>query len=236
MSAFQQLVSSILTIQLSRQQLNAFEIFERELLEWNQKYNLTAIKDPENIRTKHFLDSLTCVMAWNGDIPHSLIDVGTGAGFPGIPLKILYPAMRLTLVESVGKKLNFCKHLVQQLKLSDVDFLYARAEEVGQLPNHREKYEWAVARAVASLPVLVEYLLPLVQMGGAMLAQKGQSGVAESHSAGNAINILGGKIRKLIPITLPGIVEERFLIIVDKIAPSPSGYPRLTGIPMKKPL
>lgn len=210
--------------------------FESELLAWNEKFNLTAIRDTEGIRTKHFLDSFSCVLAWKEIPPRRLIDIGTGAGFPGIPLKILYPSMRLTLVESVGKKANFCRHIIETLKLEVTEVITARGEDVGQMPAHRESYDWAVARAVATLPVLAEYLLPLVQVGGAMLAQKGQSGPAETHKADKALKLLGGRTRQLLPVTLPGVADERFLIVVDKVAATPPQYPRKPGIPTKKPL
>jgi len=223
-------------LRLSRQQVAALAAFQRELLEWNQRFNLTAVRDGAGIRTKHFLDSFSCVLAWQQNPPRRLVDVGTGAGFPGLPLKILYPSMQLTLIESVGKKANFCRHVVKALKLEAVEVLTARAEEVGQIPAHRETYDWAVARAVAELPALVEYLLPLVRLGGAMLAQKGQTGPAEAHKAEKAISLLGGRTRQLIPIALPGVVEERYLVIVDKVAATPPQYPRKPGMPVKKPL
>jgi len=223
-------------IHLNGRQVAALITFERELLEWNKKFNLTAIRTAEGIRTKHFLDSFSCVLAWKENPPKHLIDVGTGAGFPGIPLKILYPSMQLTLVESVGKKANFCRHAVETLKLEAVEVVAARAEEVGQMSAQRESYDWAVARAVANLPALVEYLLPLVQLGGCVLAQKGQSGPAEAHKAEKALKLLGGRMRKLIPVALPGVVEERYLVVVDKVAATPPQYPRQPGIPAKKPL
>ena len=223
-------------IHLTGRQVVALLTLERELLAWTDKFNLTAIRDEEGIRTKHFLDSFSCVLAWKENPPKSLIDVGTGAGFPGIPLKILYPSMQLTLVESVGKKTAFCRHIVEVLKLEDVEVITARAEEVGQIPARRESYDWALARAVANLPVLVEYLLPLAHLGGAMLAQKGQSGPAEAHKAEKALQLLGGRMRQLIPVTLPGVVEERYLVVVDKIAATPPQYPRKPGIPAKNPL
>lgn len=223
-------------IHLTGWQIVALINYERELLEWNQKFNLTAIRDEQGIRTKHFLDSLSCVLAWKANPPNRLVDIGTGAGFPGIPLKIIYPAMHLTLVESVGKKVKFCQHMVNKLGLENTQVIQARAEELGQQPEHREKFDWAVARAVANLRVLSEYLLPFVRVGGAMLVQKGESGPAEVHAAENAIKVLGGHVRQLLPLTLPGVVEERYLILVDKIAATPPGYPRKPGIPTKKPL
>jgi len=223
-------------IHLTGRQMVALMTYERELLAWNEKFNLTAIREVESIRTKHFLDSFSCEQAWKGEPPNSLIDVGTGAGFPGIPLKILYPSMRLALVESVGKKANFCRHMVGVLKLEAVEIITARAEDVGHMSAHREKYDWAVARAVANLPVLVEYLLPLVRVGGFVLAQKGQSGPAEVHRAERAMELLGGRLKQLIPVNLPSIAEDRYLIVIDKVAATPPAYPRHPGDPGKKPL
>jgi len=205
-------------------------------LAWSEKFNLTAIRDVEGIRTKHFLDSFSCILAWKEIPPKRLIDVGTGAGFPGIPLKILYPSMELTLVESVGKKTSFCRHVVEILKLQSVEVLTARAEEVGQMPSQRESYDWAVARAVANLPVLAEYLLPLVRVGGRMIAQKGHSAPAEAHNAEKAFRLLGGQMRSLLPVALPGVAEERYLVVVDKVAATPLMYPRKPGYPAKSPL
>ncbi len=223
-------------INLTGRQIMALITYERELLDWNQKFNLTAIRDAESIRTKHFLDSFSCVLAWGATPPRRLIDVGTGAGFPGLPLKILYPGMRLTLVESVGKKAMFCEHMVRLLGLEGVEVIQARAEQVGCQPEHREQHDWAVARAVANMNVLCEYLLPLVRVGGAMLAQKGESGPAEAQAAEKAFHLLGGKLRQIIPINLPGVVDDRFLVVVDKFAATPPKYPRKPGLPVKKPL
>jgi 16S rRNA (guanine527-N7)-methyltransferase len=223
-------------IHLTGRQVVSLVTFERELLAWNEKFNLTAIRDTQGIRTKHFLDSFSCVLAWKENPPRRLVDVGTGSGFPGIPLKILYPSMQLTLVESVAKKANFCRHLVAILKLEATEVITARAEDVGQMPAHRETSDWAVARAVANLQVLAEYLLPLLKVGGTMLAQKGQSGPAETHKAEKAFKLLGGCTRQLIPVTLPGVADERFLVVVDKVAATPQQYPRKPGVPAKKPL
>jgi 16S rRNA (guanine527-N7)-methyltransferase len=223
-------------LHLTRRQVMALVTYERELLDWNQKFNLTAIRDAQSIRTKHFLDSFSCALAWNANPPHRLIDVGTGAGFPGLPLKILYPGMKLTLVESVGKKAMFCEHLVSLLGLENVEVIKGRAEEVGQMSAHREQYDWAVARAVANMNVLAEYLLPLVKVGGTMLAQKGESGPAEAQSAEKAMKLLGGKLRQVIPVSLPGVADDRYLVLVDKSAATPPKYPRKAGVPMKRPL
>jgi len=227
---------TLFNLHITGRQVMAFTTFEKELLEWNQKFNLTAIRDVESIRTKHFLDSLSCALAWRSSPPNRLIDIGTGAGFPGIPLKILYPSLKLTLVESVGKKAMFCQHMVGVLGLDHVEVIQARAEDLGQDPNHREKYDWAVARAVANMSVLSEYLIPLVKIGGTVLAQKGESGPAEAQSAEHAMKLLGGKLKQLIPVNLPGVVDDRYLILIDKIAATPPRYPRKPGIAAKQPL
>ncbi|MEY2816972.1 MAG: methyltransferase GidB [Chloroflexota bacterium] len=227
---------TLFNVHLTARQVMALINYEKELMEWNQKFNLTAIRDVESIRTKHFLDSYSCVLAWKANPPHRLIDVGTGAGFPGIPLKIIYPIMHVTLVESVGKKAMFCQHIVQTLGLENVEVIQARAEDLGQKPAHRETYDWAVARAVANLNILSEYLLPLVKLGGTMLAQKGETGPAEAQTAEKAMKILGGKLKQLIPVNLPGVADDRYLVLVDKVAATPPKYPRKAGIPMKTPL
>lgn len=227
---------ALFNLHITGRQVMCFTTFEKELLEWNQKFNLTAIRDVESIRTKHFLDSLSCVLAWKSTPPQHLIDVGTGAGFPGIPLKIMYPNLKLTLVESVGKKAMFCQHIVRVLGLENVDVIQARAEDLGQDTAHREKYDWAVARAVANLNVLSEYLVPFVKIGGTVLAQKGDSGPAEAQSAERAMNMLGGKLKQLIPVHLPGVADDRYLVVVEKVAATPPKYPRKPGIPAKQPL
>jgi 16S rRNA (guanine527-N7)-methyltransferase len=228
--------STLFNFHITGRQVTLFATYEKELLEWNSKFNLTAIRDSESIRTKHFLDSLSCVLAWKTNHPNRLIDVGTGAGFPGIPLKIIYPNLKLTLVESVGKKAMFCQHIVRVLGLENVDVIQSRAEDLGQDAHHREKYDWAVARAVANLNVLSEYLIPLVRVGGTMLAQKGESGPAEAQSAEKAMKLLGGKLKQLIPVNLPGVADDRYLILVDKVAATPPKYPRKPGVAAKQPL
>ncbi len=227
---------ALFNVHLTGRHLLALTTYERELMEWNQKFNLTAIRDVESIRTKHFLDSFSCVMAWKAIPPLRLVDIGTGAGFPGIPLKIIYPTMHLTLVESVGKKAKFCQHIVDTLGLENVTVIHARAEDLGQKTEHREAYDWAVARAVANLNVLSEYLLPLVKIGGTALAQKGESGPAEAQSAEKSMKLLGGKLKKLIPVNLPGVADDRYLVLVDKVAATPPKYPRNAGMAAKAPL
>lgn len=225
-----------LGLHLSRAQLSAFTLYERELVDWNTRFNLTAIRVPQEIHIKHFMDSLTCLLAMRESLAGKLIDIGTGAGFPGIPLKIMRPKMHLTLVELVGKKAEFCRHVVKILDLHGVEVVQERAEALGQDLDYRERYDWAVTRAVAILPVLVEYLLPLVRVGGSMLAMKGESGPAEAHAAEYALRLLGGHLRQITPVTLPGVAEERYLVVIDKVAATPSGYPRKVGVPAKRPL
>jgi 16S rRNA (guanine527-N7)-methyltransferase len=236
MDKLAQRAQELFHIHLTSRQVMALITYERELLDWNRKFNLTALRDAESIRTKHFLDSFSCVLAWGANPPHHLIDVGTGAGFPGVPLKILYPGMKLTLVESVGKKAMFCEHITRLLGLDGVEVIHDRAEQVGCSPRHREQHDWAVARAVANMSVLSEYLLPLVKVGGTMLAQKGESGPAETQAAEKAIRLLGGKLRQVIPVNLPGVVDDRYLILLDKFATTPPKYPRKPGLPLKHPL
>ena len=223
-------------ITINTRQLAALDVYQRELADWNSRHNLTAIREPEQVEVKHFLDSLSAYLVLRGSPMKRVIDVGTGAGFPGLPLKILYPAMHLTLVESVGKKTDFCHHIVERLELQDVVVIQERAEALGKMTEHREQYDWALARAVAILPVLLEYLLPLVRVGGKVLAMKGESGPAEAQTAERATQLLGGHLRQLTPVTLPGVVEERYLVVVEKVAATPEKFPRRVGIPAKRPL
>ena len=236
MKDLSQQARALIGLQLNRAQLAALDTYERELLSWNARFNLTAIDDPKKIRTKHFLDSLTCLLAMRNAPMERVIDIGTGAGFPGIPLKIICPNMRLTLVESVGKKAAFCQHIVEILRLRDVEVLPERAEAVGLSTAHRESYDWALARAVATMSTLMEYLLPLVRVGGRALAMKGEGGPAEAQAAEGAMRLLGGHLQQLLPVTLPGVEDQRYLIIVEKMAATPDRYPRRTGLPTKKPL
>jgi 16S rRNA (guanine527-N7)-methyltransferase len=229
-------VRDMLGIHLRPAQVTAFEKYEQALLDWNAKINLSAVRDPQDIRIKHFLDSLTCSLALREAPVERVIDVGTGAGFPGLPLKIVFPTMRLTLVESVGKKADFCRHVTSVLGLAGVEVIQGRAEVVGREAAHREQYDWALARAVAGMPVLAEYLLPLVRLGGRMLAMKGESGPAEAHAAEQALRLLGGQLRQLIPVHVPGVAEVRYLVVVEKVAATPAAYPRRAGLPAKRPL
>ncbi|NPV56582.1 MAG: 16S rRNA (guanine(527)-N(7))-methyltransferase RsmG [Anaerolineae bacterium] len=223
-------------ITLDVRQLNALRTFERELLAWNAHTNLTAIRAPAEVRLKHFLDAISCAPVMKDARCQRLVDVGTGAGFPGLVLKIIFPTIDLTLVDSIGKKTAFCQHIVEVLGLEGVTVITARAEELGQRSEHRHHYDWAVARAVARLPVLLEYCLPLVKTGGKMLAQKGESAPAEAQAADHAAAILGASLEKLIPVELPGVSDLRYLVIYRKHAPTPRAYPRRAGVPAKSPL
>jgi len=237
MEKFIQNVKEIIGLQLTPNQATAFQVYETELMAWNAQFNLTAIRDVSGIRTKHFLDSLTILLALNSQaMPTSIIDVGTGAGFPGLPLKIVLPRTRLSLVESVHKKAHFCEHMVEKLGMKDVQVMAERVEDVGRIASQRQSYDLAVARAVAPMAVLVEYLLPLVKVGGAMLAQKGENAHAEVQNAEKAVRILGGNLRRISLVTLPGVADERYLVVVEKIATTPAVYPRRAGLPAKKPL
>ncbi len=232
-------VKQILNLDLNSAQIAAFRAYAAELAEWNEKFNLTAIKNPSDVEIKHFADSLSCLLALRTTrhAPRAtLIDVGTGAGFPGLPLKIVCPEIRLTLVESVGKKAAFLEHLVEKLELREVTVIKARAEEIGGMTAYRERYDWAVARAVAEMRTLLEYLLPLVKVGGKMLAQKGENAPAEAQGAERAAKILGGALAQIMPVELPGVVEQRYLVVFDKVAATPGKYPRRPGTPSKEPL
>jgi 16S rRNA (guanine527-N7)-methyltransferase len=231
----------VLGLGLTTRQLDAFQLYFRELVAWNQKFNLTAITDYEQVQIRHFLDSLSCLLA--EEVRQALarpdaraIDVGAGAGFPGIPLKLVCPGLRLTLLEATGKKVTFLQHMIEQLGLLRVDAIHARAEDLARDATHREAYDLALARAVADLPVVVEYTLPFCRLGGWAVAQKGESGAAEAWAAGPAIGLLGGELRRVLPVELPGLPEDRTLVIVEKVSPTPAAYPRRPGMPAKKPL
>ena len=228
-----------LDITLADRHLAAFETCYRELTAWNQRFNLTAITDREGVLVRHFLDSLSCLKALSRkelEAGARVIDVGTGAGFPGLPLKMVCPGMRLTLLEATRKKVTFLENVVGVLALEGVEVIHGRAEELGRDPAHRERYDWALARAVAEMPALAEYLLPLVRVGGAALAQKGEGAAAEVHGADAAIVTLGGRVRQLVPVELRGLAETRYLVVVDKVAATPEKYPRRPGVPQKRPL
>lgn len=236
MPDFANAVLDLTGVRLSEEQLGAFETYARELIAWNERFNLTGITDPQQIYLKHFLDSLSCWPALRAALPARVIDVGTGAGFPGLPLRILQPEIQLTLLEATAKKTAFLEHIVQVLRLEGVIVEAKRAELAGQELEHREAYDWALARAVAPMAVLAEYLLPLVRVGGFALAQKGRGAAPEVDAAKTAIEALGGELSELIQVTIPGLEEERWLVVLKKIVPSPAAYPRRPGRPSKRPL
>jgi 16S rRNA (guanine527-N7)-methyltransferase len=218
-----------------------FSLYYESLVAWNQKFNLTAITEYEQVQIRHFLDSLSCLLAQEthqalGRPASRLLDVGTGAGFPGIPLKLVCPDSRLTLLEATSKKVTFLKHVVEQLGLQEVLVVKGRAEEVAHDPAHREQYDLVLARAVAELPIVVEYTLPFCRQGGWVVAQKGEAGAAEAWTAERAITLLGGELRRVVPVELPGLPEDRSLIVIEKMSLTPAAYPRRPGIPSKRPL
>ncbi len=225
-----------LGVLLTPEQLDQFGRYLSLLLDWNERLNLTAVRDPRSIQIRHFLDSLSCLQVMGDVNGRRLIDVGTGAGFPGLPLKIACPTLQLTLVESVQKKARFLQAVVDDLALPDVKILVERVELLGQLPPYREQYDWAVARAVANMPVLAEYLLPLCRIGGHMLAQKGGSAAMETAVAESAFYVLGGTNQRLHLVQLPEASEQHYLVVVDKMVATPSRYPRRIGLPAKRPL
>jgi 16S rRNA (guanine527-N7)-methyltransferase len=223
-------------ITLSPEQVAQFETYAQELAVWNDRINLTAITEPEAVRVRHFLDSLSVVQAANFRPGMRVIDVGTGAGFPGLPLCIAFPGIHLTLMEATGKKITFLEHIAEQLELDHVRTLHARAEEAGHLPDERGRYDVVLARAVARLPALVEYMLPLARLGGTCIAMKGTTAQAEAEDARRALVLLGGQVKGIERIQLPGVPDERYLVAIEKIAPTPAPYPRKPGIPTRKPL
>jgi 16S rRNA (guanine527-N7)-methyltransferase len=227
----------LLGLTLTQRQLRAFHLYHQELLSWNSRFNLTAITDSEGVQIRHFLDSLSCLLALgNMEQGQNLLDMGSGAGFPGLPLKIVRPGMRLTLLEATRKKTDFLRHIVDLLELRDVTIIHGRAEQAGHNPLHREVYDWVMARAVAAMPTLVEYLLPLCRMGGYCIAQKGEGAAAEVSSSESAVSLLGGRLNRLVPVELPGLAETRHLVVIEKVARTPDTYPRRPGRPVKRPL
>ena len=232
----QRLVRDQLDLTLTADQGAAFERYRDLLLTWNAHTNLTAITDPFGVTVRHFLDSLLLLRVVNPPDGARLIDVGTGAGFPGLPLAIVKPAIKVTLLEATGKKTAFLAEVVRALGLPNVTILTSRAEDAGQMVDQREHYDLVTARAVAQLSILTEYLLPLCRVGGQCIALKGESAAAEIDAASPAIRLLGGKVARLEKVTLPHVADPHYLIVIDKIAPTPALYPRRTGVPSKKPL
>ena len=227
-----------LGIHLAEEQIAQFEIYYRELAEWNEKVNLTAITDYKEVQVKHFLDSLTVCLALEGPpLPGmKIIDVGTGAGLPGLPLKLAFPDVSLALNDSVGKKTRFLHHLIESLDLADVEVYTGRAEELGQRPDLREHFDLVVARGVAKLPVLLEYTLPFCKIGGKAMAWKHADIKKELADSESALKTLGGRLGRIIPVQATGLTDDRVLVAVDKVRLTPAEYPRRPGVPAKRPI
>ncbi|WP_094606616.1 Ribosomal RNA small subunit methyltransferase G [Sporomusa silvacetica DSM 10669] len=223
-------------LSLVPEQLAALDNYYQRLLVWNEKINLTAITEPYEVAVKHMIDSLSCYREELFTPGVSLIDVGTGAGFPGIPLKIFQQDIKLTLMDSLNKRLNFLREVIDELALDGVYTVHARAEEAGKNKQYREQYQLAVSRAVARLNVLCELCLPFVKVGGWFIALKGAQYEDEVREAAKAVNLLGGKIENITPVILPGLTDKRAVIYIKKIAVTPQTYPRKAGTPEKKPL
>jgi 16S rRNA (guanine527-N7)-methyltransferase len=229
-----------LGIELNARQVKQFELYYQELIAWNKKINLTAITDYSSVQVKHFLDSLTITLA----LPYedverpdfSIVDIGTGAGFPGVPLKILLPQPRLVFIESTTKKTIFLRHIIDKLELKNVEVLNSGAEEAAHLSLYREQFALALSRAVATLPALVELALPFCQIGGRFIAQKKGDIKQEVDRAEKAIATLGGRLDQIKKIELDEFDDARYLVIIDKIYPTPNKYPRRPGLPRRRPI
>ena len=231
-------------IKLSRAQINKFSHYFDILNLWNKNTNLTSLKDHQDIIIKHFLDSLTCVKIIKNYIDYTtnkekditIIDIGTGAGFPGVPLKIIFPYLKLTLLDIQKKKAAFLKTLIEELRFSGVFIFTERAEKLGKMPEYRENYNIAISRAVAPLSILSEYSLPLVKQGGWFVAQKGRSYKKELECSLKVVKFLGGELLKLENVQLPFLNQERYILIIKKTKNTPRKYPRRAGLPQKRPL
>lgn len=220
-------------IEISKDKAEKIYNYMNLILEWNEKINLTAITEVEDIILKHFVDSLT-ILKYLGK-ENKIVDVGTGAGFPGIPLNILDEENNYLLLDSLNKRINFLNEVIEKNELNNIKTIHSRVEEFGQNKNYREKFEIAVSRAVAPLNILAEYLIPLVKVGGIAICMKG-SNIEEIDEAKNAIDILGGKIEKIENIMLPDSNISRNIIIIRKVKNTPNKYPRKAGTPSKEPL
>jgi len=228
---------------LTQRQIEQFQLYYDLLMDWNSRINLTAITAHDAVQVRHFVDSLTVGAAllseMGADQPPAglkLLDVGTGAGFPGLPLKIVWPKAQVVLADSISKKTTFLKAVSEALGLTGLEVITTRAEELGRSKAHRQQYTAVTARAVAALPVLCEYCLPLVRVGGWMLASKKGDISRELNGALGVTKILGGERPKLHPFILPGEEEERYVVAVRKVRPTPPGYPRRVGVAKSRPL
>ena len=225
-----------LGIKLTQDQLDKFKTYYQLLVEANKIVNLTSIVEEQEVAVKHFIDSLTCLKAIPLETSINLVDIGAGAGFPGIPLKICLPEFSVILVESQEKKVNFMRKVISELGLKNIHAVHARAEDIGRNMEYRETKDLVVARAVASVGVLAEYCLPIVRVGGVFLAMKGPGAGEEVDRAKRAIGLLGGEVAKTISLSLPVTGDERSLVLVKKVRKTPEKYPRRPGIPQKRPL
>lgn len=223
-------------IELTTKQLDQFHTYYELLVEWNKKMNLTSITDREEVFLKHFYDSITVSFYTNFTKETSLCDVGAGAGFPSIPLKICFPNLRVTIVDSLQKRIGFLEHLAEQLQLEQVQFFHDRAETFGKNRDFRESFDVVTARAVARMSVLSELCLPLVKKEGRFIAMKGSQGKEELEKAKKAIFILGGKVEDIHTFTLPKEESERSIIVIRKTKNTPKSYPRKAGTPNRNPI
>lgn len=223
-----------INLKLNDKQLENFYNYMNLLIEWNEKINLTSITEPNEVITKHFIDSLTAAKYIEDN--KSIVDVGTGAGFPGIPLAIYNKSLNVTLVDSLNKRINFLNEVTNQLELKNITSIHNRAEEFGKNKQHREKYDIAISRAVARLNVLVEYLLPTIKIGGKCICMKGPDCEEEVNEARQAIKLLGGEIEKIEEFKLPETDIKRTIIIINKTKNTPIKYPRKPGTPAKEPI
>lgn len=221
---------------LTEKQLAQFTRYYELLIAWNEKMNLTAITEAKDVAIKHMVDSISAYDPALFAGPVRVIDVGTGAGFPGLPLKIFCPEMQLTLMDSLNKRVNFLQTVVNELGLTDVECVHARAEEGARNKKYREQFDLAVSRAVARLPILCEYCLPFVKKGGHFLALKGRAYAEEVQEAEKAIKVLGGSHAEMREVHLPELEDKRAIIVITKTMPTPRAYPRKAGTPAKNPL
>lgn len=223
-----------INIVFTEEQLQKFYQYMNLLIEWNEKINLTAIVEPKEIILKHFMDSLTIIKHIEQN--KTVIDIGTGAGFPGIPIKIMREDLKITLLDSLNKRINFLDEVIQKLELKNITSVHARIEEYAKNKQYREKYDIVTSRAVANLTTLSEYMLPMVAVKGMAICMKGSEVNEEILKSKNSIKLLGGEISKIEEFTLPKSDHKRNLILVKKIKQTPSKYPRKPGIPSKEPL
>jgi 16S rRNA (guanine527-N7)-methyltransferase len=223
-------------ITVSTEMLEKFKLLKELLVEWNEKINLTAITESDEVDIKHFLDSATCLATGYIKNGHEIIDVGTGAGFPGLPIKIIDESLKITLLDSLNKRIKYLEEVVSKLELKDIKLVHSRAEDGGISKIYREKYDIALSRAVAAMNVLCEYCLPFVKVGGYFICQKGPSYKEELENAAKAIDILGGKIKEVKSYELMNSNITHYIIIIEKVRETPSKYPRKAGKPAAEPI